>query len=63
MADDKDKKAPKKAEAARSEEARGRRRLRRRPKARRGSQGEAKAAVSHAEEMPKDYVPRLRTAI
>src|SRR5260221_5258350 len=60
MADDKDKKAPKKAEtaapAAKKPEAAGAKKAdgKKAPKA------EAKV-VSHVEEMPKDYVPRLRT--
>src|SRR5882724_8198250 len=62
MADDKDKKAPKKGEAAapqakKPEAAAGAKKADGKKSA---PKGEAKA-VSHAEEMPKDYVPRLRT--
>jgi large subunit ribosomal protein L5 len=61
MADDKDKKAPKKGEAAapqakKPEAAAGAKKADGKKQA---PKGEAKA-VSHAEEMPKDYVPRLR---
>ena len=62
MADDKDKKAPKKAEAAKSEAVKpeSKKAEGKKPEGKRADAGKEAKSTAPVEVMPKDYVPRLR---